>query len=47
MAKLGTVPAEAAADAKATEASKAGPAATKGTINTPEVDKALQKQKGS
>jgi colicin import membrane protein len=35
-----------AEDAKATAASKAAPAPAKGTMNTPEAEKAMQKQKG-
>jgi len=35
-----------AQDAKATAASKTAPAPAKGTMNTPEAEKAMQKQKG-
>jgi hypothetical protein len=35
-----------AEDAKATAASKIAPAPAKGTLNTPEAEKAMQKQKG-
>ena len=35
-----------AQDAKATAASKMAPAPAKGTMNTPEAEKAMQKQKG-
>ena len=35
-----------AEDAKATAASKMAPAPAKGTLNTPEAEKAMQKQKG-
>ena len=48
MAKMGDTGSQskAAEDAKATAASKIAPAPARGTLNTPEVDKALQKQKG-
>jgi hypothetical protein len=37
---------KAAEDAKATAASKTAPTPAKGTLNTPEAEKAMQKQKG-
>ena len=37
---------KAAEDAKATAASKMAPTPAKGTLNTPEAEKAMQKQKG-
>ena len=37
---------KAAEDTKATTASKMAPAPAKGTLNTPEAEKAMQKQKG-
>jgi hypothetical protein len=48
MEKLGDTGSQmkAAEDAKATAASKMAPAPAKGTMNTPEADKAMQKQKG-
>jgi hypothetical protein len=48
MEKIGDTgsPLKTAQDAKATKASKMAPAPAKGTLNTPEADKALQKQKG-
>jgi hypothetical protein len=48
MEKLGDTGSQlkAAEDAKATAASKMAPAPAKGTLNTPEAEKAMQKQKG-
>ncbi len=48
MEKLGDTGSQlrTAEDAKATAASKMAPAPAKGTMNTPEAEKAMQKQKG-
>jgi len=48
MEKLGDTGSQlrTAQDAKATAASKMAPAPAKGTMNTPEAEKAMQKQKG-